>query len=538
MSVSSDSAVTNRSGASITFEVHEVSVGASPEEVCTMKEHIEKALASGFEQGNPTEMYSVEACSKPEQTVLSLPFANALIGAVHVAFARHLPLTLSPDVIWLAIAQGFAEHVKNNPEALREAFVLHDEKATITVERPDFVPGSRDNPWPEVLDIMAGVVHGEVGSIGDVLVADFSTTGPIERAASQVVMLGAFEPYFRYVLRCICGIPSITLEGTPDDWLRLKGKVECLRSYGCDWWTFELLPIADQFVRASQGDIDREFWKQIYKIEEVYGGEDVEGWIGKLFPYVKDYKRGRWDRRNPLFEGGRVTVTSGEFPNGLTLVPFTLEANDGCHSMNLLAGFTGATCEKQTGMIRPTIGWAVCPAPLIEKLLLRLKAEGHRLRPPRKDLNEVKIVNNYGLTQTNPVWELDPNLRRFFETCDGAELFGGAYRIVSLADFCGTTGPSWRWQILGSLGDGSQLILGDGIIRFHLGEGPELGTVVALTLCEFLKRALDSKGELYMDAPDFVPYPYPDVGSNEFDRWSLYYGTANHSFWDWKSEAN
>jgi Domain of unknown function (DUF4419) len=538
MPVSSSSAVTHRSDASITFEVHAVSVGSPPDEVCTTKEYIEATLRSGFEEGNGLKMYSVEGCSRPNERVLALPFANALIGAVHVAFSRHLPLALSPDTMWLAIAQGFALHIRNNPEALRTAFVFHDEKATITVDRPDFIPGSPNNPWPEVFEIMAGAVHGEVGAIGDVLIADFSTTGPIERAASQVVMLGAFEPYFRYVLRCICGIPRITLEGTPDDWLRLKGKVECLRSYDCDWWIRELLPICDQFVRASQGDIDGEFWKRIYKIEEVYGGQDVEGWIGKLFPYVKTFETQRWDRRNPLFDGGRVTVTSGEFPNGLTRIPFNLQRESASDSMSFLAGFTGATYDEKLATIRPCIGWAVCPAPGIERVIQRLNSEGHQLRPPRKDLDKVvDFQNQPGFTQRNPIWELEPDVRRFFETCDGGDLFSGSYRIVSLADLCGKSGPSWRWKILGSLSDGSQLTLGDGIIRFRMEEGPEIGTVVALTLTEFLQRALDSKGELYMDAPDFVPYPFPKIGNMEFDHWSLYYDKPNHSFWNWESES-
>jgi hypothetical protein len=532
MSAISNSAVTSRTDSSVTFAVHDVTVGRPLGAVSTTKKYIENALRKGFGEGYPMEVYSVEACSCADQTVISLPFANALIGAVHIAFARHLPLVLSPDIVWLAIAQGFAQHVGNNPETLREAFVLHEGKATITVDRPDFIPGSPDNPWPEVFDVMAGVVHGEVGPIGDVLMADFSTTGPIERAASQVVMMGVFEPYFRYTLACICGIPSIKLEGRVKDWQRLKGKVECLRSYDCDWWIRELLPICDQFVRAANGDVDREFWKQIYKIEEGYGREDVEGWIGKLFPYVRNCQTGRWNVQNPLFEQGTVSVTSGEFPTGFTDVPFILQTATESRPMHFLAGFTGATCDDRTGIIRPCIGWAVCPNPGIGHVLQRLMSEGHQLRPPRTDLKKI-AVHEVGL----PVLDMNPIMRRFFETCDGGELFGGAYRIVSLRDFCEKQGPNWCWQILGSLKDGSQLIVGDGIIRFRMEEGPQLGTVVALTLAEFLERALDSKGELYMDAPDFVPYPYPDLGEG-FDRWLLYYGTENnYRCWDWESES-
>ena len=51
--------------------------------------------------------------------------SNPLVGAIHLAFSRHLPLTLSPDAIWLTIVQGFTHHVNQFPEALRGRLVTH-----------------------------------------------------------------------------------------------------------------------------------------------------------------------------------------------------------------------------------------------------------------------------------------------------------------------------------------------------------------------------------------------------------------------------
>src|SRR5262245_22062239 len=53
---------------------------------------------------------------------------HPLFEAVHTAFASHFPLILSPDDIWLCIAQGFAHHVNQNAELLRERFVRHQGK--------------------------------------------------------------------------------------------------------------------------------------------------------------------------------------------------------------------------------------------------------------------------------------------------------------------------------------------------------------------------------------------------------------------------
>ena len=42
------------------------------------------------------------------------------------AYADHRPIVLSPDIIWNVIAQGFSQHVNNNPEALRDRIVYHE----------------------------------------------------------------------------------------------------------------------------------------------------------------------------------------------------------------------------------------------------------------------------------------------------------------------------------------------------------------------------------------------------------------------------
>src|SRR5687767_11833147 len=75
---------------------------------------------------------------------------HPFLGAVHCAFASHYPLVLSPDDIWLCIAQGFATHVELNAEALRDRFVRHQGKKALTVRRDGFRRGDPSNDWPGV----------------------------------------------------------------------------------------------------------------------------------------------------------------------------------------------------------------------------------------------------------------------------------------------------------------------------------------------------------------------------------------------------
>jgi hypothetical protein len=69
-----------------------------------------------------------------ERRVLSeLGAVHPLLGAIHVAFAEHRLLVLSPDVVWLTILAGVTQHVRLSAERLRDRFVRHrdeDPKAT------------------------------------------------------------------------------------------------------------------------------------------------------------------------------------------------------------------------------------------------------------------------------------------------------------------------------------------------------------------------------------------------------------------------
>lgn len=132
------------------------------------------------------------------------------------------------------------------------------------------------------------------------VLADFSTSGQAEVIASRVTLMNTVERYFELELEeTICGIPYITLQGTPDDWRKIAAKVQQLRNYDMGWWADELEPIINEFVKASQGNPDREFWKCIVKkvrpgeVRGVgcldFGGQTMfDGWFLKLMPFTEN----------------------------------------------------------------------------------------------------------------------------------------------------------------------------------------------------------------------------------------------------------
>lgn len=290
---------------------------------------------------------------------------NGFVAALDVAFNRHVPLTLSPDDVWLCVAQGFAHHVSLHAEALRARFVRHEGKAALSVRRDDFRKGYPDNPWPEAFAAFSDQISAHVGKKRDLVVADFSTTGPVERAASEVVLLDAVRSYFDYQMMSLCGIPTVTLLGIVDDWRRMKTRVEALAEFDLGWWTAALLPVMDQLIAAARGRADAEFWQSIYKLKQASGGPYVTGWCNTLFPYVKGHRSSlvrnvaatEWERGlDGPFGGG---PTPDGIPVGLSRAPFVWNHLGTEYAMEFVGGFLGVM-PAEGGSVRPCIGWAVC----------------------------------------------------------------------------------------------------------------------------------------------------------------------------------
>jgi Domain of unknown function (DUF4419) len=221
----------------------------------------------------------------PEQVDILRPVSRChpLIDAVHVAFSQHRPLALSPDDIWLVIAQGFSHHVAENAEALRYRLLRHEGSRELSANCADL---SQANLEHAIANFSTQIQQATDPVLHETLLCDFSTTTPAIRTASEVVLMDTFSSYFTYIMRCLCGIPRITIEGTVNDWQRIRARIEVIETYGLQWWVSRLRPILDEFVLAAEGHPTREFWQAIYKPAQAYGTKVVTGWITDLFPYL------------------------------------------------------------------------------------------------------------------------------------------------------------------------------------------------------------------------------------------------------------
>jgi hypothetical protein len=306
---------------------------------------------------------------------------HALIEAVQIAFSQHRPLVLSPDCVWLAIAQGFSYHITANAEALRHRLVSHQGKRQLKENLPEL---SQEGFSLAIAGLSAKIRAASDPVLHDTLICDFSTTTPEIRTASEVVLMDTYSSYFEYGRDCICGIPAITLTGCLTDWQRMRERIEVLETFELQWWIARLRPILDEFIKTIKGHPNREFWQAIYKPKNFYFTDSVTGWITDLFPYLGDPPNRQrshvfgWARKNwvPAEEFGpenslgsllasvRKGVATNAFPSGLSSVPVELKFPDkSTRKLDLVAGFFGVGQGLEDCALSPVIGWCVAEPP-------------------------------------------------------------------------------------------------------------------------------------------------------------------------------
>jgi hypothetical protein len=166
-------------------------------------------------------------------------------------------------------------------------------------------------------------------------------------------------------LHTLCGIPSITLEGTAEDWRKIASRVREFRRFDLAWWVEPLQPILDQFVAAAEGKVNRKFWDSIYKWQgpRGSGSAHVSGWVLKLFPYVLNHfpylgaiVPNPWIATPPTKHDG---PGRDHFPCLAAKAPFLWTYLGTVYEMEFIGGLIGIQQDPQTLCLRPEIGWVI-----------------------------------------------------------------------------------------------------------------------------------------------------------------------------------
>jgi hypothetical protein len=172
------------------------------------------------------------------------------------------------------------------------------------------------------------------------------------------------KSYFDYVVHYIaCGIPSVTLTGTPQDWQKVLEKTQQLEKYAVGPWTKRLVPILTEFVKASEGKADQAFWQDMVKkgrVDKLGDGKCIpreptklDGWILKFFPDENGQTPDQVPHTHKMpservYVDFKYKVISPADGTVLTDIP-----------MQLVAGFIGTEVDTLTHALTPKMGWVV-----------------------------------------------------------------------------------------------------------------------------------------------------------------------------------
>ena len=314
----------------------------------------DKVLASLLED---LDMGKISIIAHTRQTRPLVASNHPFFQSMYRAYADHRPFELSPEALWLLICQGFSLHVNNNAETLRHLFVDFEGKRTLMASGNGISLDNPNSPWEHVFPHFTSQIAAHTGQeLIDVLSADFSTSTPASRVASQITVMESMKAYFDYMI-AICGIPQVILHGTPDDWQSLIDRTEFLRQYQLDWWIDEMLPVLRKIKLASEGEVDKAFWRSMFKWHELKhemcGDPETlaDGWIVKFYPY--DFYKERNSLKG-LYDGAY------DLPPELSMVPVRFQDGNGETSdITLWAGFVGIAQDSETFALRPEIGWFI-----------------------------------------------------------------------------------------------------------------------------------------------------------------------------------
>ncbi|MFJ2582578.1 DUF4419 domain-containing protein [Kitasatospora aureofaciens] len=287
------------------------------------------------------------------------PTWSLLLRAVHQAFCGHLPLSLSPDVLWYAVVHEVAVHVRLNADLYAGVFGgTPGERQTIEV-RDDSLLGPEPD-WARSIRLVREPLAEAVGAeLVELFQPSFSTTTPDDVSSALVALMDVVSPYYDFLWISLCGIPRVRLEGTADDWALLAARVEELAGWfePLGPWFAELRPVLRTVARTAAGwPVDEEFWRSLYKWESTSGGDYVSGWITAFFAHTQspsgpvartDF---RWRERHTRF-------TENAFPAHVSKVPFDWQRLDGMFKMAFVGGVLGI--ERDGEYVRPRLGNAV-----------------------------------------------------------------------------------------------------------------------------------------------------------------------------------
>jgi len=291
---------------------------------------------------------------------------KGLVDVASIAYNQHHDLVWRPDDIWQAILTQFSLYVMKNAEALRDKFVDFKGKKELTIETLGTLY------TVDFGDLAKRMVDEQIiknikdPTIAEWILPKFTTTTENDRIVASVTMMATLKNYFQYRMYTMCGLPSVTLLGSVDDWKVLHQRVDRLLEFDnqdgdMKKWHKLLTGVLDEFIKTTSGIDNSKFWQKICDFSSGSGTPTISGWISVFAVFDKD---GKWqgDNRILFIHFHRIktdwpVIEIADIPSGAISVPVHIDDNgteyDGC----MMAGQFAFDGEGTT--VQPRSDWCV-----------------------------------------------------------------------------------------------------------------------------------------------------------------------------------
>ncbi|GAW20520.1 hypothetical protein ANO14919_100260 [Xylariales sp. No.14919] len=287
------------------------------------------------------------------------PSSNGFVRAAYAAYSQHHHLTIRPDDVWFAILTQLSFHINAHAEELRSFFVAHQgqkEVEVVDVGTIDFADFGKLAVW------MTREMDKYIVDPGlrEWIMPDFSTTERKDTVTAAILMMGSMQKYFSYRMSLTCGIPSVTLLGEREDWVKIRRRLEFLPRLGDEPSQFALLlgSVLDYFVRSFDEPTSpavTSFWSRIADQNSGSGPYYLSGWITAFCFWSADGKclyqlpqgpvvTHTFGARNPGCDLDGVLfhrVNTEDIPDAFVSVPVTVDDNGKVYKTKMVAGLVG-----------------------------------------------------------------------------------------------------------------------------------------------------------------------------------------------------
>ena len=89
---------------------------------------------------------------------------KSLIQGLVLAYKNHFPITVSPDMIWLLILQGYSRFMDKYSELVREKYVNFKGQKTLKVNRMGtWVHSATEEDWNGIIDEFVEQIGEHIG---------------------------------------------------------------------------------------------------------------------------------------------------------------------------------------------------------------------------------------------------------------------------------------------------------------------------------------------------------------------------------------